>query len=110
MLLGFFEVALAISASGFVELVLCPDSIDNSATRASGNKDRQNYGDPGLREFHLSVAPFKGLAATTNPQRVSPLSCANHILLRQIVYLQSHRARACTFDRVDYFYHVSVFQ
>ena len=58
MLLGFFEVTLAISASGFVQLVLCPDSIDNSATGTSGNKDRQNYGDPGLREFHLSVAPF----------------------------------------------------
>jgi hypothetical protein len=88
MLLGFFEVTLAISASGFVQLVLCPDSIDNSATGTSGNKDRQNYGDPGLREFHLSVAPFREISGKRWPKRgVSPLSCANHRLLRQIVYL-----------------------
>jgi hypothetical protein len=73
MLLGFFEVTLAVSASGFIQLVLCPNSIDNSATGASGNEDRQNYGDPGLREFHLSVAPSKEISDKHWPKRGSAL-------------------------------------
>jgi hypothetical protein len=58
MLLSFYELAFAISASSLVQLILGSNAIDNSATGASGNKDRQNYGDPGLREFHLSVTPI----------------------------------------------------
>jgi hypothetical protein len=64
MLLRFRESAFAVSARCLVQLVLRPDSIDNSATGSGGNKDRQykdrqnNDGDPGLREFHLSVTPI----------------------------------------------------
>jgi hypothetical protein len=56
--LSFREVAFAVRFRGLVQLVLGPDSIDNSAPGASSNEDRQNDDDPGLREFHLCVTPI----------------------------------------------------
>jgi hypothetical protein len=64
MLLRFRESTFAVGARCLVQLVLGPDSIDNSATGGGGNKDCQykdrqyDDGDPGLREFHLSVTPI----------------------------------------------------
>jgi hypothetical protein len=59
MLLRFRESTFAVGTRCLVQLVLGSDSIDNSATGGGGNKDRQNNdGDPGLREFHLSVTPI----------------------------------------------------
>jgi hypothetical protein len=64
MLLCFRESTFAVGARCLVQLVLGPDSIDNSATGGGGNKDRQGNdgqntdGDSGLREFHLYVTPI----------------------------------------------------
>jgi hypothetical protein len=53
-------MTFAVRFRGLIQLVLGPDSIDNSAPGASSNKDRQADadGDPGLREFHLCVTPI----------------------------------------------------
>jgi hypothetical protein len=53
VLFRFREFAFAIRSRSFIQLVLRSDSIDNSAPGGCGNKDRQNNGDPGLREFHF---------------------------------------------------------
>src|ERR1700752_479600 len=113
MLLGFREPAFAVSARGFVQLVLGPDSIDNPAPGTSGNKDRQNNGDTGLREFHLYVTPNLNKTGTEQQpgkfwagHRSSPIP----YLLRKIVNLQSDRTRAGAFNGIDDFYDVTVFR
>src|ERR1043165_5775923 len=52
------EPALAIGTRSLIQLVLPPNSVNDSAPGTSSNKDRQKEDDPGLSSFHLYVTPI----------------------------------------------------